>query len=170
MLFHLWRHQRLEQNYWITQILSCRKKKRFPCHSMGRGGAGGILFYCFMLVIIHTQSLIELRCKNTFFIHCGEPKTQRKWFLDEKRDGLVDENRISNEQKEKQQKVYTPKKTFCRSNLFQTINNQLIYTCLSPEYRFNIERVGFFLKLKCVSFMTKSLQFVRRFEKSDHVL
>ena len=29
--------------------------------------------------------------------------------LDEKRDGLVDENRITNEQKEKQQKVYTPK-------------------------------------------------------------
>ena len=26
----------------------------------------------------------------------------------QKRDGLVDENRINNEQKEKQQKVYTP--------------------------------------------------------------
>ena len=26
--------------------------------------------------------------------HCGESKTQRKCFLDEKRDGLVDENRI----------------------------------------------------------------------------
>ena len=53
---------------------------------------------------------------------------ERKWFLDEKRDGLVDENRINNQQKEKQQNVYTPKNSFCRSNLFQTINNQLIYT------------------------------------------
>ena len=68
--------------------------------------------------------------------HCGESKTQRKWFLDEKRDGLVDENRINNEQKEKQQNVYTPKKLFCRYNLFQSINNQLIYTCLSPEDSF----------------------------------
>ena len=33
--------------------------------------------------------------------HCGESKTQLKWFLDEKRDGLVDENRINNQQKEK---------------------------------------------------------------------
>ena len=41
--------------------------------------------------------------------HCGESKTQRKWFLDEKSDGLVDENRINNQQNEKQQKVYTPK-------------------------------------------------------------
>ena len=69
-------------------------------------------------------------------IHCGESKTQRKWFLDERRDGLVDENRINNQQNEKQQKVYTPKRSFCRSNLFQTINNQLIYTCSSPEYSF----------------------------------
>ena len=40
-------------------------------------------------------------------LHCGESKTQQKWFLDEKRDGLVDENRINNQQNEKQQKVYT---------------------------------------------------------------
>ena len=32
--------------------------------------------------------------------HCGESKTQRKWFLDEKRDGLLDENRINNQQNE----------------------------------------------------------------------
>ena len=75
--------------------------------------------------------------------HCGDSKTQRKWFLDEKRDGLVDENRINNQQKEKQQKVYTPKNSFCRSNLFQTINNQLIYTV------FNIERVVVFLIEMC---------------------
>ena len=43
-------------------------------------------------------------------IHCGESKTQRKWFLDEKRDGLVNENRINNQRNEKQHKVYTPKK------------------------------------------------------------
>ena len=42
------------------------------------------------------------------YLHCGESKTQRKWFLDEKRDGLVDENR-NNQQNETQQKVYTPK-------------------------------------------------------------
>ena len=48
--------------------------------------------------------------------HCGESKTQRKWFLDEKRDGLVDENRINtNQQNKKQQKVYTPKN--CSVNL-----------------------------------------------------
>ena len=35
-------------------------------------------------------------------VHCGESKTQRKWFLNEKRDGLADESRINNEQKEKQ--------------------------------------------------------------------
>ena len=29
--------------------------------------------------------------------------------MDEKRDGFVDKNRINNEQKEKQHKVYTPK-------------------------------------------------------------
>ena len=72
--------------------------------------------------------------------HCGESKTQRKWFLDEKRDGLVDENRINNQEYEKQQKVYTPKKSFCRSNLFQTINNQLIYTCFSPECSFEFRK------------------------------
>ena len=38
-------------------------------------------------------------------LHCGESKTERKWFLDEKRDGLVDENRINCQQNEKQQKV-----------------------------------------------------------------
>ena len=43
------------------------------------------------------------------YMHCGESKTQRKWFLDEKRDGFVDENRINNQQNENQQKVYTPK-------------------------------------------------------------
>ena len=42
--------------------------------------------------------------------HCGESKTQRKWYLDENRDGLVDENRITNQQNEKQQNVYTQKK------------------------------------------------------------
>ena len=30
--------------------------------------------------------------------HCGESKTQRKWFLDENRDGLVDENRVNNKE------------------------------------------------------------------------
>ena len=30
--------------------------------------------------------------------HCGESKTQRKWFFDEKRDGLVDENRVNNKE------------------------------------------------------------------------
>ena len=30
--------------------------------------------------------------------HCGKSKTQRKWFLDEKRDCLVDENRVNNEE------------------------------------------------------------------------
>ena len=34
--------------------------------------------------------------------YCGESNTQRKWFLDKKRDGLVDENRINNQQNEKQ--------------------------------------------------------------------
>ena len=45
----------------------------------------------------------------TGLFHCGESKTQRKWLLDEKRDGLVDENRINNQQNETQQKVYTQK-------------------------------------------------------------
>ena len=39
---------------------------------------------------------------KTYRYHCGKSKTQRKWFLDEKRDGLVDENRINNEQKEQE--------------------------------------------------------------------
>ena len=43
-------------------------------------------------------------------LHSGESKTQRKWFLDEKRDGLLDEHRVNNQQKETQQKVYTPEK------------------------------------------------------------
>ena len=36
----------------------------------------------------------------------------------------MDENRINNQQNEKQQKVNTPKQSFCRSNLFQTVNSQ----------------------------------------------
>ena len=55
----------------------------------------------------------------------------------------MDENRINNQQNEKQQKVNTPKKLFCGPNLFPTINNQLIYTCFSPEYSFNLERLFF---------------------------
>ena len=58
--------------------------------------------------------------------HCGESKTKRKWFLDETRDGLVDENRINNQQQKKKTGLYTKKKSFCRSNLFQTMNNELI--------------------------------------------
>ena len=33
-----------------------------------------------------------------FYIHCGESKTQQKWLLDEKRDGLVDKNRVNNKE------------------------------------------------------------------------
>ena len=73
---------------------------------------------------------------HQYIPHCGESRTQRKWILDEKRNSLVDENRINNQQNETQQKVYTQIKSFCQSNLFQTINNQLIYTCFSPEYSF----------------------------------
>ena len=35
---------------------------------------------------------------SRYRFHCGESKTQRKWFLDEKRDGLVDENRVNNKE------------------------------------------------------------------------
>ena len=38
------------------------------------------------------QHILNVLC------HCGESKTQRKWFLDEKRDGLVDENRVNNKE------------------------------------------------------------------------
>ena len=31
-------------------------------------------------------------------LQCGESKTQRKWFLDKKRHGLVDENRVNNKE------------------------------------------------------------------------
>ena len=82
----------------------------------------------------------------------------------------MDENRINNQRNEKQQEVYTPNKLFCRSNLFQTINNQLIYTCFGPKYSFELRKGCFLKKIKCNSFMTKSLRFVRRFEKRDHVL
>ena len=43
---------------------------------------------------VQTQKMaigLKIRIKQE---HCGESKTQRKWFLDEKRDGLVDENRV----------------------------------------------------------------------------
>ena len=83
----------------------------------------------------HVRDRVKIKIYLNFN-QCGESKTQRKWFLDEKRDGLVDENRINNQQKEKQQKVKHQNKSFCRSNLFQTINNQQIYTYLSPEYSF----------------------------------
>ena len=56
--------------------------------------------------------------------HSGESKTQRKWFLDEKRDGLVDENRINNEQKEKQQKAYTPNNRSVDLICFKLITNK----------------------------------------------
>ena len=55
--------------------------------------------------------------------HSGEPKTQRKWFLDEKKRRLVDENRIINQQNEKQQKVYTQKQIVL-SILFVSNNKQ----------------------------------------------
>ena len=38
--------------------------------------------------------------------HCGESKTQRKCFLDEKGDGLVDENRINNQQNENRRFIH----------------------------------------------------------------
>ena len=40
------------------------------------------------------------------FIHCGESKTQRKRFLDEKRDGLVDENRVNNKENKNNRAVF----------------------------------------------------------------
>ena len=46
------------------------------------------------------------------FIHCGESKTQRKCFLDEKRDGLVDENRINNQQNESNRRFIHQKSRF----------------------------------------------------------
>ena len=39
-------------------------------------------------------------------IHCGESKTQRKWFLDEKRDGFVDENRVNNKENKNNRAVF----------------------------------------------------------------
>ena len=38
--------------------------------------------------------------------HCGESKTQRKWFLDEKRDGLVDENIVNNKKNKNNRAVF----------------------------------------------------------------
>ena len=38
--------------------------------------------------------------------HCGESKTQRKWFLDEKGDGLVDENRVNNKENKNNRAVF----------------------------------------------------------------
>ena len=38
--------------------------------------------------------------------HCGESKTQRKWFLDEKRDCLVDENRVNNKENKNNRAVF----------------------------------------------------------------
>ena len=46
--------------------------------------------------------LLNLYC-NT---HCGESKTQRKGFLDEKRDGLVDENRVNNKENKNNRAVF----------------------------------------------------------------
>ena len=39
-------------------------------------------------------------------IHCGESKTQRKWFLDEKRYGLVDENNVNNKENKNNRAVF----------------------------------------------------------------
>ena len=41
-------------------------------------------------------------------LHCGETKTQRKWFLDgtKKRDGLVDENRVNNKENKNNRTVF----------------------------------------------------------------
>ena len=38
--------------------------------------------------------------------HCGESKTQRKWFLDEKSDGLVDENRANYKENKNNRAVF----------------------------------------------------------------
>ena len=42
----------------------------------------------------------------------------------QKRDGLVDENRINNEQKEKQQKVYTPCGSVGRGGVRVDVNDE----------------------------------------------
>ena len=43
---------------------------------------------------------------SCLYYHCGESKTQRKWFLDEKRDGLVDENRVNNKENKNNRAVF----------------------------------------------------------------
>ena len=48
----------------------------------------------------------EAQIKAADNFHCGEPKTQRKCFLDEKRDGLVDENRVNNKKNKNNRAVF----------------------------------------------------------------
>ena len=43
---------------------------------------------------------------SVLLYHSGESKTQRKWFLDEKRDGLVDENRVNNKENKNNRAVF----------------------------------------------------------------
>ena len=48
-----------------------------------------------MNTLVNPSFAINQKSNQINFIHCGESKTQRKWFLDEKRDGLLDENRVN---------------------------------------------------------------------------
>ena len=57
------------------------------------------------LIIVDPDPLRAVRFGPTM-IHYGESKTQRKWFLDEKRDGLVDENRANNKENKNNKAVF----------------------------------------------------------------
>ena len=48
--------------------------------------------------MIYNRANVLVSIEIIQFLHCGESKTQRKWFLDEKRDGLGDENRVINKE------------------------------------------------------------------------
>ena len=64
-------------------------------------------------VIVTAVEMSHVKKKSTFWFptwsdtnHCGESKTQRKWFLDDKRDGLVDENRVNNKENKNNRAVF----------------------------------------------------------------
>ena len=41
-----------------------------------------------------------------YYINTPKSKTQRKWFLDEKKDGLADENRVDNKENKNNRAVF----------------------------------------------------------------
>ena len=79
----------------------CSHGSRFPCQKVCIHGCRASS----VKVLFARQPFLIPKSLYTR-LHFGETKTQRKWFLDEKRDGLVDESRVNNKENKNNRAVF----------------------------------------------------------------